>query len=109
MTVCQPPTGDRESAFGLRSRGKTASFPCSFTEPQLRAYLFEFRINVEDLGRDTPPALGGNLAGALSPATEAVLLRTFAFGSSLLTGVGVGAATGAVGWLASRLIPATRR
>ncbi len=58
---------------------------------------------------DTPPALGGNLAGALSPATEAVLLRTFAFGSSLLTGVGVGAATGAVGWLASRLIPATRR
>ncbi|GGP04008.1 hypothetical protein LDL08_29540 [Nonomuraea glycinis] len=58
---------------------------------------------------DTPPTLGGNLAGTLSPATEAVLLRTFAFGSSLLTGVGVGAATGAVCWLLSRLIPAPRR
>jgi hypothetical protein len=58
---------------------------------------------------DNQPSLGGNLAGALSPATEAVLLRTFAFGSSLLTGVGVGVATGAAGWLLSRLIPAARR
>jgi hypothetical protein len=58
---------------------------------------------------DAPPTLGGNLAGTLSPATEAVVLRTFAFGSSLLTGAGVGAATGAVGWLLSRLTRTPRR
>ena len=52
---------------------------------------------------DTPPRLGGNLAGALSPTAESVLLRTFAFGSSLLTGVAVGAAVGTVGWALVRL------
>ncbi|MEV5554856.1 hypothetical protein AB0L44_14500 [Nonomuraea wenchangensis] len=58
---------------------------------------------------DDPPTLGGNLAGSLSPATEAVLLRTFAFGSSVLTGAGVGAAVGVVGWVGARLLPAARR
>ncbi|WP_336207331.1 hypothetical protein [Nonomuraea sp. LPB2021202275-12-8] len=36
------------------------------------------------------------------------MLRTFAFGSSLLTGVAVGVAVGAVGWLLSRLVPGLR-
>jgi hypothetical protein len=50
------------------------------------------------------PSLGGNLAGALSPMAEAIVLRVFAFFSSLLTGLGVGAATGAVGWVLARLV-----
>lgn len=50
-----------------------------------------------------PPRLGGNLEGVLFPAAEAVLLRGFAVVSSLFTGVLVGAATGAVAWLLSRL------
>ncbi|MED7931621.1 hypothetical protein SMD20_45895 [Nonomuraea sp. LP-02] len=58
---------------------------------------------------DDPPTLGGNLAGALSPGTEAVLLRTFAFGSSVLTGAGVGVAVGVVGWAGARLLAAARR
>ncbi|GAA1722808.1 hypothetical protein [Nonomuraea bangladeshensis] len=58
---------------------------------------------------DDQPALGGNLAGALSPAMEAVLLRTFAFGSSVLTGAGVGVVAGVVGWVGARLLPAARR
>ncbi|GAA3125308.1 hypothetical protein [Nonomuraea salmonea] len=48
---------------------------------------------------DEAPALGGNLAGALSPGAEGVLIRVFAFGSSLVTGLGVGAAVGAVAWV----------
>ena len=52
---------------------------------------------------DTPPRLGGNLAGAVSPTAESVLLRTFAFGSSLLTGVAVGVVVGAAGWVLVRL------
>ncbi|WP_199543473.1 MULTISPECIES: hypothetical protein [Prauserella] len=52
---------------------------------------------------DDPPALGGNLAGVLSPGTETVVLRGFAFLSSVVTGTAVGAATGAVAWLLSRL------
>lgn len=55
-----------------------------------------------------PPNLGGNLAGALPPAGEAVLLRVFSFGSSLLTGVLTGAATGVAGWLLVRMIPGLR-
>jgi hypothetical protein len=50
-----------------------------------------------------PPRLGGNLAGALPPAVEATVLRLFAFGSSVLTGVGVGALVGLVGWAALRV------
>ncbi|SFO34437.1 hypothetical protein SAMN05216207_104611 [Pseudonocardia ammonioxydans] len=52
---------------------------------------------------DTPPRLGGNLAGAVSPTVESLLLRTFAFGSSLLTGVAVGVVVGAAGWVLVRL------
>lgn len=55
-----------------------------------------------------PPRLGGNLAGALSPGAEEALMRTFAFGSSLLTGVVVGAVVGAVGWALARAVPAFR-
>ncbi|MEU6726599.1 hypothetical protein ABZ917_23105 [Nonomuraea wenchangensis] len=58
---------------------------------------------------DDPPTLGGNLEGALSPGTETMLLRTFAFGSSVMTGAGVGAAVGVVGWVGSRLLRAARR
>jgi hypothetical protein len=54
------------------------------------------------------PSLGGNLAGVLPPAGEAVLLRVFAFGSSLFTGVLTGAATGAAGWLLARIVPGLR-
>lgn len=55
-----------------------------------------------------PPSLGGNLAGALSPAMEALLVRTFALGSSLATGLGVGAAVGAVAWVLSGIVPGFR-
>ncbi|HEX2132190.1 MAG TPA: hypothetical protein VHH15_11575 [Actinophytocola sp.] len=55
-----------------------------------------------------PPSLGGNLAGALSPGAEGFVLRIFAFFSSLLTGLGVGAATGVVGWVLARLVPGFR-
>ncbi|MFB9903135.1 hypothetical protein [Allokutzneria oryzae] len=55
-----------------------------------------------------PPRLGGNLAGALPPAVEALVLRIFAFGSSLFTGALMGAGTGAAGWLLARLVPAFR-
>jgi hypothetical protein len=57
---------------------------------------------------DNPPRLGGNLAGTMSPGAEEVLMRAFAFGSSLFTGVMVGVAVGAVGWLLSRAVPARR-
>ena len=52
---------------------------------------------------ETPPRLGGNLAGALSPMAESMVLRLFAFGSSVLTGIGVGALVGLVGWAALRV------
>lgn len=51
----------------------------------------------------TPPRLGGNLAGALSPTAESAVLRLFAFGSSVLTGLGVGALVGLVGAAALRV------
>jgi hypothetical protein len=51
-----------------------------------------------------PPGLGGNLAGTLSPAVESLVLRVFAFGGSVLTGVGMGALVGAVGWVLSRVL-----
>ncbi|MEV0589906.1 hypothetical protein [Nonomuraea cavernae] len=54
------------------------------------------------------PALGGNLAGALSPAVEDLVLRIFAMGSSLMTGVAVGAAVGAVAWVVTRIVPGFR-
>ncbi len=55
-----------------------------------------------------PPSLGGNLAGALAPAVESALLRTFAFLSSVITGVFVGAVTGTVGWLLAKALPTPR-
>ncbi|OLZ58183.1 hypothetical protein BS330_12665 [Amycolatopsis keratiniphila subsp. nogabecina] len=56
-----------------------------------------------------PPSLSGNLVGTLPPSTEAVVLRIFAFGSSLLTGVLNGAASGAVGWLLAKMVSGLRR
>lgn len=52
---------------------------------------------------ETPPRLGGNLAGALSPMAESTVLRLFAFGSSVLTGLGVGALVGLAGSAALRV------
>ncbi|MER7080900.1 hypothetical protein SAMN02982929_00093 [Saccharopolyspora kobensis] len=52
-----------------------------------------------------PPSLGGNLAGILPGTAEVVLMRGFAFVSSVATGTAVGAALGAVGWGLARLIP----
>ncbi|MFC4126899.1 hypothetical protein [Nocardia rhizosphaerae] len=43
---------------------------------------------------DTPPRLGGTLAGRLSPTLEDLVPRGFAVGSSLVTGVLVGAVSG---------------
>ncbi|ROO59862.1 hypothetical protein EDC02_1706 [Micromonospora sp. Llam0] len=50
---------------------------------------------------DDLPALGGNLAGRLSPAAESVVLRTAAALSSLFTGTLVGAFAGLISWLLS--------
>ncbi|MGY5766675.1 hypothetical protein ACXET9_15950 [Brachybacterium sp. DNPG3] len=46
---------------------------------------------------DNPPRLGGNLA-ALDPAIQAVILRSFAALSSLITGAIAGAIAGLVAW-----------
>lgn len=54
---------------------------------------------------DTPPALGGNLEGALPPAAEELLMRGFSFVSSLVVGTLVGTGCGVVAWLVSRAIP----
>ncbi|OQO89623.1 hypothetical protein B1813_22175 [Saccharomonospora piscinae] len=50
------------------------------------------------------PVLGGNLAGALPPEWEAVVVRVFAGGSSVVTGVAVGVVTGLVAWGVSALL-----
>lgn len=55
-----------------------------------------------------PPRLGGNLTGVLPAAAEAAVTRGFAFASSLVTGLLVGAAVGAVGWLLARVVPGFR-
>src|SRR5690625_3414504 len=47
----------------------------------------------------TPPSLGGTLTD-IDPAAGSVIMRTFAFGSSLITGTAVGAVAGLVAWLA---------
>jgi hypothetical protein len=54
------------------------------------------------LGKE--PSLGGNLEGQLSPAVEELVIRIFAFISSLFTGLLVGAVTGLVAWGAGRLL-----
>ncbi|MEU6719581.1 hypothetical protein ABZ897_49675 [Nonomuraea sp. NPDC046802] len=55
-----------------------------------------------------PPSLGGNLAGALPPAVEGLVLRAFSLVSSLVTGAGVGAAVGVVAWVVSKIVPGFR-
>lgn len=56
---------------------------------------------------DDPPQLGGNLAG-LDTTFQAVLLRSFAAVSSLVTGAIVGAISGLVAWGLSALMRRSR-
>jgi hypothetical protein len=58
---------------------------------------------------DSPPQLGGNLAGQLDPAIEGIVLRAFAFISSLVTGTLVGAVAGIVGAILTRRLPMAAR
>ncbi len=48
---------------------------------------------------DSPPQLGGNLAGVLHPVLEGLVVRVGAFMSSLFTGVAIGAVLGGIAWL----------
>ena len=50
----------------------------------------------------SPPRLGGNLEGVLAPGLEAVVLRTAAFFSSIVTGTVLGAIVGAIAWAIER-------
>lgn len=52
---------------------------------------------------DSPPALGGSLAGRLSPASEDAILRLASVGSSILTGVLLGLVTGVLAWALARI------
>ncbi len=52
-----------------------------------------------------PPRIGGNLAGAVSPALESVVLRTFAFISSIMTGLVTGITFGLIALSVSKLRP----
>lgn len=52
---------------------------------------------------DNPPHIGGNLTGKFSPLAESVILRAFALGSSIITGVVFGAAFGLVAVVATKL------
>ena len=56
-----------------------------------------------------PPQIGGNLEGRLDPAIENLVLRTFAFVSSVITGTLVGAVVGAIGAVLARLLPSPTR
>jgi hypothetical protein len=49
------------------------------------------------------PHIGGNLAGKLNPIAESLILRAFAVGSSVVTGLVFGAAFGLVAVLAMKL------
>lgn len=49
------------------------------------------------------PSLGGDLEGVLAPGLEAVVFRTSAFFSSLVTGTVLGAVVGAIAWAIERL------
>jgi hypothetical protein len=51
--------------------------------------------------------LGGNLEGTLSPATEELVIRTFAVFSSIFTGLLVGAVTGLIAWGVSKRLRAS--
>lgn len=61
-----------------------------------------------NVAMDTAPELGGALAGTLPAWAEALVLRGFAVGSSLVTGLLVGVATGAVAWILARMVPGFR-
>ena len=50
-----------------------------------------------------PPRLGGNLDGVLPPGVEAFVMRTFAFLSSIVTGLLVGAISGGAALVGARL------
>jgi hypothetical protein len=51
----------------------------------------------------SPPSLGGNLEGVLAPGLEAVIFRTSAFFSSIVTGTVMGAVVGAIAWVIERV------
>jgi hypothetical protein len=51
----------------------------------------------------SPPRPGGNLEGVLDPGLEAVVVRTSAFFSSLVTGAVLGAIVGAIAWMIGRV------
>jgi len=51
----------------------------------------------------SPPSLGGNLEGVLAPGLEAVIFRTSAFFSSIVTGTAMGAVVGAIAWVIERM------
>lgn len=51
----------------------------------------------------SPPSPGGNLEGVLAPGLEALVFRTAAFLSSLMTGTLVGVVIGAIAWVIERL------
>jgi hypothetical protein len=55
------------------------------------------------------PSLGGNLEGMLVPGLEAIVFRTSAFFSSLMTGTLVGAVVGLVAWAIERSAGMARR
>lgn len=57
---------------------------------------------------DSPPRLGGNLAD-LDPALQAIVFRSFAALSSIITGAVVGAITGLVAWGLSALLRGARQ
>jgi hypothetical protein len=46
-----------------------------------------------------PPSLGGNFEGVLAPGLESLIVRGFAFFSSIVTGTLVGTVVGAVAWV----------
>jgi len=50
----------------------------------------------------SPPSLGSNLEGMLSPRLEAIVFRTSALFSSLVTGTVLGAIVGAIAWVIER-------
>jgi hypothetical protein len=52
-----------------------------------------------------PPHIGGNLSGKLDPVAEDMILRSFAFVSSVVTGLVTGALFGMVGMVAGRVRP----
>jgi hypothetical protein len=55
------------------------------------------------------PSLGGNLEGMLVPGLEAIVFRTSAFFSSLMTATLVGSVVGLVAWAIERSAGMTRR